>query len=215
MQHIDLTHEIAPDMPVYPGTDPPVFEIGSSIEKDGFLEKKLTLFSHTGTHMDAPAHIIPDGRALDRYPVSHFAGQACVIDVCNSAMDHISVDLLAASADRIRMAQFVLLRSGWDRHWGTPGYFSGYPVLSPEAARWLTREPAHLKGIRVDMISVDPVDAADLEIHKILLGAGLVLIENLANLDSLPDTLFDFSCYPLRIKRADGAPVRAVAIVEA
>ena len=62
-------------MTVFPGTEPPVFEVGSAIETDGFEEKKITMFSHTGTHMDAPAHIIPGARKLDQFPIEKFCGQ--------------------------------------------------------------------------------------------------------------------------------------------
>ncbi len=81
MKFIDLTHVVKPGMTVFPGTEPPVFEVGSSIETDGFEEKKITMFSHTGTHMDAPAHIISGARRLDEFPIEKFAGKACVVDV--------------------------------------------------------------------------------------------------------------------------------------
>ena len=68
-------------MPVYPGTEPPILEEANTITRDGFAEKKLSLFSHTGTHMDAPAHMIPNGRTLDSYPVEEFFGRAVMLDL--------------------------------------------------------------------------------------------------------------------------------------
>ncbi len=85
-------------------------------------------------------------------------------------------------------------------------------MLSPEAAQWLV--DADIKGVGIDMISVDEVDSTDFAIHNILLGADLVIIENLTNLEALPDSEFSFYCFPLRIEHADGSPVRAVAAVE-
>ena len=78
---VDLTHVIHPKMPVYPGTEPPVFGEGTSLEKEGFLEKKISFFSHTGTHMDAPAHIIPLGKTLDVLHVNTFSGEALCLHV--------------------------------------------------------------------------------------------------------------------------------------
>jgi len=212
MRFVDLTHVVKPGMTVFPGTEPPVFEVGSAIETDGFEEKKITMFSHTGTHMDAPAHIIPGARKLDQFPIEKFSGKACVVDVSDAAPGKIGLDALEARAEAILESDFVILRSGWSRHWDSEEYFRGFPVLSHEGAQWLV--DAEIKGVGIDMISVDEVDSTVFAIHNILLGADLVIIENLTNLDALPDSEFSFHCFPLRIEHADGSPVRAVAAVE-
>ena len=80
MKAIDLTHIITEDMPVYPGTEPPKLTPANSYERDGFKETLLSLYTHTGTHIDPPAHIFPDGRALDVFPPEQFIGKALVID---------------------------------------------------------------------------------------------------------------------------------------
>ncbi|MGB5160430.1 MAG: cyclase family protein [Thermoanaerobaculia bacterium] len=209
MKFIDLTHGIKPGMTVFPGTEPPVFEVGSSIETDGFEEKKITMFSHTGTHMDAPGHIIPGARTLDEFPIEKFAGKACVVDVAGVETGKVEVEVLENRAEAIEASDFVILRSGWSERWDSDEYFRDFPVLSPEAARWLV--DAKIKGVGIDMISVDEVDSTAFAIHNILLGADLVIIENLTNLEKLPDSVFSFYCFPLRIERADGSPVRAVA----
>jgi len=212
MRTIDLTHVVKPGMTVFPGTEPPVFEVGSAIETDGFEEKKITLFSHTGTHMDAPAHIIPGARKLDQFPIERFCGPACVVDVRGDDVGKIGVEVLEARAEDIRASDFVILRSGWSRHWESEEYFRAFPVLSPEAAQLLV--DAEIKGVGIDMISVDEVDSTAFAVHNILLGAELVIVENLTNLEALPDSAFTFYCFPLRIEDADGSPVRAVAAVE-
>lgn len=76
MKVIDLTHTIREGMPVYPGTEPPLLEPANSYEKDGFRETRLTMFSHTGTHMDAPAHLFAGRTTLDAFPAGQFIGQA-------------------------------------------------------------------------------------------------------------------------------------------
>lgn len=209
MNFIDLTHVVQPGMTVFPGTEAPVFEVGSSIEADGFEEKKITMFSHTGTHMDAPAHIIPGAMTLDQFDVEQFGGKACVVDVSDIETAKIEVGTLEARAEAIGICDFVILRSDWDRLWESEEYFEGFPVLSPEAAQWLVE--AGIKGLGIDMISVDEVDSTEFAVHNILLGADLVIIENLTNLELLPDSVFSFYCFPLRIDQADGSPVRAVA----
>ena len=209
---IDLTHLIAPGMPVFPGDDPPILERAASVEADGFTTRSIRLNSHTGTHVDAPAHIIAGAPTLDAFPVSQFAGRATLIDVRGLAGRRIGVDVVKAHAARVHEAEFVLFRSGWQQRWGDPSYFEDYPVLSDEAAGWLAG--AGLKGVGVDMISVDSLDSTSLPIHHILLGAGVLIIENLTHLDQLPTgSSFDFACYPLHLQNADGAPVRAVARV--
>jgi kynurenine formamidase len=107
---------------------------------------------------------------------------------------------------------FLLLHTGWSRHWGRPAYFEGFPVCSPALARQLAAMP--LKGVGVDAISVDAVEAADLPNHHRLLGAGKIIIENLTGLAAVAGKKFRLVCFPLKIAAGDGSPVRAVAILE-
>ena len=202
---VDLTHVIHPKMPVYPGTTPPFFESGTSLEEDGFLEKKISFFSHTGTHMDAPAHIIPHAKTLDALHVSHFQGAAVCIDVRGEKIT--KVDILPFK-EQLDGADFVIFRSRWSRYWGEARYFEDFPTLNEEAAHFLCT--CGLKGIGLDMISIDPVEEESLPIHHIILGHGMVIIENLTNLEALP-RCFTFFALPLHVQDADGAPVRAIA----
>ncbi|SIO39008.1 cyclase family protein [Halodesulfovibrio marinisediminis] len=206
---VDLTHTITEDMPVYPGTDAPIIEQGTTVAKEGFAEKKLTFFSHVGTHMDAPAHIFEDKKTLDALPVSTFTGPACVIDVSGQA--HITLDFLKLHEDRIGHCDFVIFSSGHEKHWGTEAYFSPFPTLDEEAAKWISTQ--NLKGLGIDAISFDTMDVTTLFIHEILLGNGLVLIENLKNLDQIKDPIFTFVALPLKIVESDGSPIRAIAIL--
>jgi kynurenine formamidase len=210
MNIIDLSHTISPGMPVFPGDDPPVFTNRAEIEEDGFFEKSITLSSHTGTHIDAPAHIIPYAPTLDRMPVDRFVGQGSVIDITEMKYPEIDTAFLNPYEPLFRTSEFVLLHTGWARFWGQEKYLRNYPILSIEAALWV--RSFGLKGIGVDALSVDEVNAADLPVHKILLER-MLIIENLTNLDKLPKTGFTFSCFPLKLENADASPVRAVAIV--
>ena len=80
MKVIDLTHTIRPDMPVYPGTEQPKFLPANSYEQDGFRETLMQMYTHTGTHMDPPAHLYPGEKTLDQFPADQFIGKALVID---------------------------------------------------------------------------------------------------------------------------------------
>ncbi len=212
MKLMDLTHLMEPNMPVYPGTEPPVFTTGCSIDEAGFLEKKITLYSHTGTHIDAPAHLIKGHNTLDMLTIDHFYGPALMLNFDNSTAETIGVKQLEPYQDKIKTVDFLLLHTGWSQYWGSEYYFSKYPVLSLEAANWLNS--FGLKGFGLDTISADTADTEDYPIHKTLLQKNTLIIENLTNLSGLPNSQFDFSCFPLSLEDADGSPVRAVAFIQ-
>ena len=211
MKLIDLTQTIAPDMPVYPGTEAPTFSPGCALETDGFLERKIAFFSHTGTHIDAPAHLIANGKTLDRMPIETFFGQAVRLDCRQASGAVIDIADLEPLRGELAEADFLLLHTGWSRYWGTAAYFADYPVLSKAAAHWLTA--FNLKGVGVDAISVDSADTERFPVHKGLLEKDILLVENLANLERISHRCFTFFCMPLKLADADGAPVRAGAII--
>lgn len=211
MKLFDLTHPISPGMPVYPGTEPPVFITGCSIDEIGFLEKKITLYSHTGTHIDAPAHLLKGHNTLDMLAIEHFYGPAFLLNFADFTAKSIEIKELEPYREKIQAAEFLLLYTGWSRYWGSEKYFADYPVLSLEAAHWLSS--FNLKGFGLDTISADTVDSQEYPVHKALLQKNIIIIENLANMVELPCRDFDFSCFPLSFADADGSPVRAVAFL--
>lgn len=212
MRLIDLTHPISPNMPVYPGTKPPIFITRGSIDDVGFLEKQITLCSHTGTHMDAPAHLIKGSKTLDLLPIEHFYGKAFLLDTTNIKNKTIGIKELDPHQDTIKQVEFLLIYTGWSQYWGTEKYFSDYPVLSSETVDWLSR--FDLKGFGLDTISADRADTQDFYVHKALLQNNTIIIENLTNLEKVPCKQFIFICFPLGFEKADGSPVRAVALIE-
>lgn len=212
---IDLTQLLNEQMAVYPDTTPPTFEVTNTVDKDGYREHQISLLSHTGTHIDAPCHIFQHGRTLDQFIMDKFIGSAVVID-CRGR-NEISLEYLQTFESRIAEVDFVLFFTGWQDKWGTKDYFDNCPIPTIEAARWLTS--FKLKGVGVDSFSLDKIDSAlavngeSLLNHHILLGKEILLIENLTNLDKLPDGVFTLQCFPLRVENADGSPIRAVAIM--
>lgn len=210
MNVVDLTQVIREGMPVYPGTESPKIAQATTVEKEGFAEKLITMFSHTGTHMDAPAHILKDGPTLDQISVDRFVGRAVVADLSDLS-GVIGLSDLERYGDDLKGCDFFLYRTGWSDMWGDAGYFEGFPVLSTEACEWIVDKG--IKGIGVDAISVDPVDSLDLPNHRVFLGAGMVIVENLTRLEDLPSSV-TLCCLPLKIADSDGAPVRAVALLD-
>ncbi len=211
MKVIDLTHFIDAEMPVFPGTPQPVITNEFTIEKDGYREKRFEMMGHTGTHIDAPAHGLADGITLDKFPAEHFYGNAVVVDASKVENGKIDLTYLMQYETDIDNSDFVLFRTDWCWYWGEDRYFDGFPVLTEDAANWLVSK--NLKGVGFDCISADDINSVDYPVHKILLSENIVFIENLNNLYNLPQSGFIFSCLPLKVKDADGSPVRAVGIV--
>ena len=214
MPTLCLSRPIRPGMPAYPGTPDVRFTPVADYDPDGYRERELACVSHTGTHLDAPAHMIPGGKTLDEFPVDHFLGPARILDVTDLPPGaRIGADRLRALGAELGAAAFLLVRTGWAAKWGTPAYCEGIPVFDAEAAGLLAglaeTNRGRLRGVGLDAISVDPVGAAEFPIHHILLGAGLVIAENLADLSPLPAAGCEFCCAPLPLADADGAPCRA------
>ena len=206
MKVYDLTHTIRNDMPVYPGTEQPRLTTACTIEEVGYRETLLHMYSHTGTHMDAPAHMLPDGAALDRYPGEKFVGAAIVVD-CRGEQD---ISLPRLQRYDLSGVDFVLFCTGWDKKWGTPAYYENFPCLTAEAAAYLAALP--LKGVGEDSISLDPCDSTEFPNHITLMKAGFINTENLTGLDALLGRRFTFVTLPLKFENADGCSCRAIAM---
>ena len=218
MKVIDLTHTIKEDMPVYPGTDKPVLSVANTYEKDGFKETLMRMYTHTGTHMDPPAHLFAGRTTLDQMPVEQFIGKALVID-CRDLHEGnaITIDYILKYGDKPQAADFLLFNLGWDERWGTDAYFGDYPCIDDEVLNYILRgnDQGAYKGIGFDVIGLDPIADENLTRHKRLFETcDIVNIENLKNLELCGDELFRFSCFPLKIEDCDGSPIRAVAWFE-
>ncbi len=212
MKIIDLSHTIKPNMPVYPGTPKPIFEVCNTIRNDGFREKTISMASHTGTHLDAPFHILENGKTLDSYDVESFIGKGFVMDCREFDNKIIPLNHLKKSEIEIAKIDFLLIRTDWDKKWNKDDYFSHFPTLSQDAVKWLTN--FNLKGIGLDTISLDRVEEENFPNHRIALKKGFLIIENLKNLHKLQNENFIFACLPPLLERSDGAFVRAVAIID-
>ncbi|NNJ27895.1 cyclase family protein [Alienimonas chondri] len=216
MPFVDLSHPIRPGMPAYPGDGPTTFTPVADYANDGYRERTVTMPSHTGTHIDPPGHMIPGRRMLDEFPIEHFIGRAGRLDVTDlSPGSEIEAERLTHFGETLSHLDYLLVETGWAARWGEPTYFENIPVFSPAAAQRLAElseaNGGRLRGVGLDVSSVDPVGAEDFPIHEIFLGAGLLIVENVADLSAVPDSDFTFSCPPLPLADADGAPCRAWA----
>lgn len=214
MKIIDLTHMISSSMPVYPGTERPKLETANTYEKDGFKETLLTMFSHTGTHMDPPAHLYQGRTTLDSLAIDQFVGKGLVID-CRNLQEgqKITMDCIDNVKEKANEAEFILFNTGWDKRWGTDSYFGDYPHITEEVADYLISMGK--KGVGLDVIGIDPIRDTNLTIHKKLFKeTEIVVVENLTNLNLIGDDLFTFCALPIKFYNSDGAPIRAIAILD-
>ncbi|MDS0525645.1 cyclase family protein [Clostridium sp. SHJSY1] len=213
MKIIDLTHTISENMSVYPGTEPTKLQVVSTHKKDGFKETQLIMFSHTGTHMDSPNHIFPEGTTLDSFSVEQFIGKGLVID-CTDLLESqkITINYIESVKEKANKADFLLFYTGFNARWGKNSYFREYPCLTEEVIEYLIQSKK--KGVGLDVISIDPISDINLTLHKkLLFDNDIVIIENLTNLGDIGSDLFTFLALPLKFENSDGAPVRAIAIL--
>src|SRR5579862_6529975 len=134
MPIVDLSHVINPNTTMFPGTEKPVFQ---RLEIEGYPEVKITMYTHTGTHIDAPIHILKDAKCLDDFSIDKFVGKGVVINCKGLTGKSITVDHLKKYEHKIKDAEFILLNSGWSSRWYSDEYFEDFPTLTAEAAEWL------------------------------------------------------------------------------
>jgi arylformamidase len=214
---IDISLSIGADTPVWPG-DPPV-----SVEPVARLEagdvagvSRLVLGTHTGTHVDPPAHFLPGGVAVDELPLDVLVGAAVVADVTGGGpIDAGRLEALGLPGGTTR----ILLKTADGKAAdGKPAVGGRAPAparglpstgfVTPDGARWLVDHGVRLVG--VDTLSIEPA-TADYPVHRLLLGAGVIIVEGL-DLTAAPAGRYQLVCLPLRIAGGDGAPARAVLV---
>jgi kynurenine formamidase len=200
MRIVDLTVPITQEMEVFPGDPEVEFVPVAQMPQEPCRVTKLIFGSHTGTHMDAPAHMLENGPTLDEYPPDYFMGRAQVFPWDT---DFGQVDL--AGLD------YVLLDFDWADKRETPAFYQNIPAVDSRTAAILSI--SGLKGVGMDTPSVDNGDT-ELVNHRILLDSGLVIVEGLRNLKALGQKPFQLVALPLLWQRADGAPCRVVGILE-
>ncbi len=210
---IDLTHELANGMPIYPGDPSPSFERSATIEKNGVNLTKLTLGSHTGTHTDAPIHFISGGEPIDQIPVKSFIGEALVVDLSKTKAigSGIVPSDLQEFDSQIRDDDIVLLYTGSSDKWGDPAVNSNYTYCTKEAADYFVSKKVRAVGI--DFLSIEKFKAPEPIVHKTLLKNGIYIIESLSSaLKQFSGQRILLISLPIKLENGDGAPSRSIAV---
>jgi len=211
---IDLSHPLVDGLPNFPNDPQLGVSVHTTVAQSGYNLSHLSLSSHQGTHLDAPYHFYDDGATLDQMPLDRFYGPARLIDLAPGTVlapsAPLTVDTFAPHADAFQPGSRVIYRTGWDRMFGEERFFTEFPTLTLDAARWIASRGIGLLGMDTPTPSTDW-----LECHHILLAKGveIVIVEGLTNLHLLP-ARFRFMGFPLNIKGRDGSPIRAVAEVD-
>ena len=199
----DVTRPLVAGIPVWPGDVPCRFAWTARLE-DGaaYNASELCMSAHTGTHADGPFHVLPDGIRIGEAPLDAYLGPARLVDAAGrDRLDAAwAAEVLAAGAP-----ERLLVHTG---AWTDPAVFpTRFAALDAQSARMLADAGVRLFG--TDAPSPDAFDSADLPAHRILLGAGAGIIENLL-LDGVPTGEYELIALPLRLVESDGSPVRAV-----
>jgi kynurenine formamidase len=165
-----------------------------------------------GTHIDAPKHFISGGESIDQVALEKLVGEAVLVDLSSQQLGEISAAHLQPFKQSIRDGHIVILNTGTYRKYGTKEFIMSYPHLTPEAAELLVER--RIAALGVDMMAIDPLGSKESPAHHIILEAGIPIVENLTHLDRLDSPLFLFIALPLKVKGAEGAPCRAIAVIE-
>jgi kynurenine formamidase len=222
---IDLSHTLEEHMPCYPTHSKYFHDLWGSYWHGGrSLNYQLVMNEHNGTHVDAPAHFISDAKphahvTIENVPLDRLIGRGVRL-VCRECKegDYVSRAFVAEWEQKhgaLQAGDIVIFDFGWAGRWALrpddQAYVADWPGVSLEAAEYLLEKQVAALG--VDTLSPDPPAAlVSRPVHPVVLEKQTLIIENLCNLDALPD-FFLFLALPLKIRGGSGSPIRAVAVV--
>lgn len=185
-----------------------------TLQRDGWNATTLQLYSHAGTHMDAPHHFGVSAETIDQIPLERCAGIARVVSLPNTRpRERLTVEHLGEVGRTFSPGEVLLLATGWSRWWDEPErYREQLPWVSEELANWCVEHGVQVLGVEPPSVA-DVTNRAELtRIHQMLLGGGVTIVEGLTNLDQLTDRTSWFVAAPLKIEGGDGCPCRAFAL---
>lgn len=208
MKIVDLSQKFSNDMTKFPGSPQPEIKQIAEYATSGYRVTDFHCDVHGGTHCDAPAHFVEGQKMIEDLDLSHFVGEAVIVDYDVNGGREIPASIL--DGEEIKSGDILIFRTGMSKHWNTQKYIDEYPHLSVELAKKIV--DLGVVAIGMDALSPDAVDSGD--VHNVILGAGLVSIENLNNLDKITQNRFFFSAAPLLIDGAEGGLTRAYAILD-
>jgi kynurenine formamidase len=219
---IDLTHTLTPDIPGWDGDC--CFRLHTAVDyadcsaPNLFRVQKMECKAGVGTHIDAPAHCIPGGKTIHEITLQELVLPCAVIKIAD-ADEHFTllpehVHTYEEKHREIKEGSFVIVHTGWDRFWNDAKKYRNdlqFPSIGEESAKLLLSRG--ISGIGIDTLSPDAV-GKDFPVHRLLLGAGKIIVENVANAGSLPEAGATIMIMPMKIGQGTEAPVRLSAMVQ-
>jgi kynurenine formamidase len=215
MRILDLTLTISNKIPTFPGSPQPKFIPWENVRDDGYNLEFLFMSTHTGTHIDAPYHFLEKGAKIHEISLKKLVSEAVLIQSKKKDGESITkTDIQKFEKKHGKIASFssVIFYTGWQRNLQKKYYFEKNPGLSVSAAKYLASKKINLVGI--DSPSVDLGTDSKFSVHQIFAKKGILIVENLANLEKIKSSKFHLVVLPLKLKNATGSPVRAIAFVE-
>jgi len=215
MKIIDLTLTVSDEIPTFPGSPQPSFIPWENVKEDGYNLELLFLSTHTGTHMDAPYHFLEKGAKIHEISLKKLVSEAVLIKSKKKDGESITkIDIQKFEKKHGKIVSFssVIFYTGWQKNLQKKYYFEKNPGLSVSAAKYLASKKINLVG--VDSPSIDLGKDSKFSVHQIFAKKGILIVENLANLEKIKSSKFHLVVLPLKLKNATGSPVRAIAFVE-
>jgi arylformamidase len=203
MRIYDITMPLSAELPVYPG-DPQVLltPVTRIADGDSSNVSRITLCTHSGTHIDPPRHFSDLGLPVDELPLGLLIGKALVLEI--RGFQEIGCKELERL--RIKGVERLLLKTDNSGLWEEKSFNHDFAALSIDGARYLLE--AGVKLIGIDYLSIESAEG-DGEVHRLLLDNGVLILEGVTLADVAPGE-YELICLPLKIKGGDGAPVRAL-----
>ena len=215
MKILDLTLTISDKIPGFPGSPHPHFIPWEKLKDDGYNLELLFLSTHTGTHLDAPHHFLEKGAKIHEISLKKLVSETILIKSKKKGGESITkTDIQNFEKKHGKIASFssVIFYTGWQRNLQKKYYFTKNPGLSVSDEKYLASKKINLVG--VDSPSIDLGKDSKFSVHQIFAKKGILIVENLANLEKIKSSKFHLVVLPLKLKNATGSPVRAIAFVE-
>ena len=214
---LDLSHTIEDGLVTYKGLPAPIIcdYLSREDSKKHYAEGttfqigKIEMCSNTGTYIDSPFHRYEDGKDLSQLTLESLASLEGVKVVIDEGVTAIDKDTFV---DLDVYGKAVLVQTGWSRNWNTEKYFEGHPFLTEQAALYLQKHEVKLVGI--DSLNIDDIRGKERPVHSTLLGAEILIVEHMCNLNSVPVSGFTFYAVPVKVKGFGTFPVRAFVEIE-
>lgn len=200
-------------MPIYPGDPSPSFVNYSTIEKNGVNLTRLTLGSHTGTHIDAPRHYIQDGIGVDKIAPRKLVGEAYVADLSKKPIGSglTKDDIQQSTEGRVIKDDIVVIYTGCSERWDDESIRRNYTYLTEDAAYYLVSK--QVRAVGIDFLSVEKFQASSPVAHRTLLENGIFIVESLSSeIKQFARKRFLMICLPIKLENGDGAPARVIGV---